>query len=413
MHRTMLPRTLTLAAVLAAHLAPPLAAQDRGGDQQSPQAQTTTIYSAARLILRAGDPVLTGDDARLAVRGGKVVAVGGEITPGMTQRARVSRFEGATIVPGFVAPHTDLGLGGDLAEPIDAFTPHLDAADAFNPFDDRLDELAKTGVTSAVLSPLSANTFGGRAALVRSGELAGQVVTRDCYLKMALVQESLDQQRYPTSRMGAADMIRSAFAEANSPLGVQTPEFAALRAVLDGSLGVAVHARTHAEITTTLDVLGPLGIDPVLLEAAEVDENLDRLTGTGVRVTLPGLRFDSPERLLELPAKLAEAKIPFAFMAPDGRWLRRSMALAVRHGLSRELALAAATSVPAEIAGADDHVGSLRVGRDADFAIFHGDPCDLTARLLAVRVAGRAVFDHADDETTDTGAAARGTEETR
>jgi imidazolonepropionase-like amidohydrolase len=49
---------------------------------------------------------------------------------------------------------------------------------------------------------------------------------------------------------------------------------------------------------------------------------------------------------------------------------------------------AAITATPAEVLGLGERVGSLLQGRDADFAVFSGDPLDLTSRLLAVYVAG-------------------------
>ena len=59
-------------------------------------------------------------------------------------------------------------------------------------------------------------------------------------------------------------------------------------------------------------------------------------------------------------------------------------ALAVGYGCSRATALAALTSMPASICGIDTTHGTLRRGCDADFAVFTGDPIDLTSRLVAV-----------------------------
>ncbi|MBK8979530.1 MAG: amidohydrolase family protein [Planctomycetes bacterium] len=375
-------RSLCAALALATVATAP--AQDAG---------QATVFEAARIVLAPG-AVLEGPDAKLMCRDGKVVAAGREVTAAVAQRARRETFEGATLVPGFVLPHHHLSLGDDLAETIDAFTPHLSVADAFDPFDERLAELAETGVTAVVLAPLSRNTFAGRAALVkpgiaRPGTPRGTLAATDAYLKIALVAESLDQNRFPTSRMGAAELIRTAFADARDPLGPQTPQHATLRAVLDGSLPLAVHARTHAELTTALDVFGGLGLEPVLLEATELGDSLARLGGTGISAALPPLDFDSAPEALELPARLEQAGVPFSFLCDDGRSLRRTMALAVRHGLSRDAALAAATRTPAVQIGAADRIGSLRVGHDADFCVFHGDPTDLAARLVDVRVGGR------------------------
>jgi imidazolonepropionase-like amidohydrolase len=62
--------------------------------------------------------------------------------------------------------------------------------------------------------------------------------------------------------------------------------------------------------------------------------------------------------------------------------------LAVREGWSPDQALAAMTSVPAELFGIGDRVGSLQKGRDADLVILSGEPFAPTTRVRAVMVDG-------------------------
>ena len=47
------------------------------------------------------------------------------------------------------------------------------------------------------------------------GEI-GEVINDSCYMKVSLVKEAFDQQRFPTSRMGAAELIRTSFAAARA-----------------------------------------------------------------------------------------------------------------------------------------------------------------------------------------------------
>ena len=63
-------------------------------------------------------------------------------------------------------------------------------------------------------------------------------------------------------------------------------------------------------------------------------------------------------------------------------------ALAVRGGLDRETAIKAITINAAEIIGASDRIGSVEVGKDADFSLFDGDPLDLAVTAKAVAVGG-------------------------
>ena len=112
------------------------------------------------------------------------------------------------------------------------------------------------------------------------------------------------------------------------------------------------------------------------------------LSEIGASVVLSTLHYSDSIERLTLPAKLEKAGIPLSFAASHPVALRRSAAIAVRHGLSRDAAFAALTRTPAEQLGATDSIGSLRNGHRADLAVYSGDPIDLTSDLLAVFVAG-------------------------
>lgn len=368
-----------------------------------PRAQDTrpVLVEAKRVLLAPGE-VLEGADARLLIRDGKIAAVGRAIPAEGAARARKVSFESGFVAPGLVLLHDLLGASADLAETIDPFTPDLRAADAFDPFSEVLADRARTGITTLMLAPASANTFGGIACAVKSHGDVGVIASPDGYLKLAFVAESLTDDRYPTSRMGAADLVRTSFREATNPLGPRTPAHETLRAVTAGVVPVAVHARTHAEITTALDLCEELELEPVLLDCTEVEDvTIERLRGSGVTLALAPLDYDSTPERLELPARLAEAAIRFSFLGTDGYALRRSAALAIRHGLDRAIAQASITRVPAEQAGLGDRVGTLRVGRDADLVVLTGDPVEQSSRLLQVWVDGRLVHDAATPAASD------------
>lgn len=379
-------------------------------------AQGSTVVQADRLIIAPGTS-LEGSAALLAYRDGKVTGVGTEIPAATLESATRIKYAG-TLVPGFVNPHNYLDLGGDLAETIDAFTPALRAADAFDPFGEELVRQARSGVVGVGLAPLSSNTFGGLAAVVSWDGEMGQVLRPASYLKLSLVTESLTQagsaianpragggrggrgmtqsfgppqNRYPTSRMGATDLIRSSLEDANHPLAGANPDHRVLKDVLDGGQRIAIHVRSHAEINIALDLCAEFSLQPILIGGDELAESISRLRGTEISVILSPLSLDSSREHLQLPGKLAAAGIPFSFMAGDGDALRLSAALALRAGLGREAAMAALTSTAAEQCGVDDDLGSLRIGHAASFAVFSGDPLDLSSQLIAVHINGNPI----------------------
>jgi imidazolonepropionase-like amidohydrolase len=393
---------------------------------QSPQRGEALLFEAPRLVVAPG---VVLEDQALLVRDGRVALVGPEIPEDARGAARRIPLEG-TVVPAFVNPHTHLSLGDDLAERVTALTPDLMAVDAFDPFDELLLRNAQAGVMTMCLAPLSANTFAGVSAVVRAGEM-GQILADAAYLKVALVAESNDPGRFPTSRMGSAELIRQSFAAARRAGPAATTSERALRRALDGATRVAVHARDHRAIEAALELCAELGTAPLLIGADECGELLDRMAAASASVILAPLRPSDRREALELPARLERAGISFSFMAdsppsppapptrerpmeglpPGVEFLvqsapaptapahqpghpenaRLSAALAVRNGASRTAALAALTTVPAEQCGVAEQCGALRQGQFADFAVWSGDPIDLTSRLLAVYAGGRHI----------------------
>ena len=67
--------------------------------------------------------------------------------------------------------------------------------------------------------------------------------------------------------------------------------------------------------------------------------------------------------------------------------------LAVKAGMKEESAWRAITINPAHVVGIADRVGSLEVGKDADIAIFEGNPLrDIQCKTKAVFVNGKQVY---------------------
>ena len=79
----------------------------------------------------------------------------------------------------------------------------------------------------------------------------------------------------------------------------------------------------------------------------------------------------------------------------ESRVLIWEMAIAVANGVDPESAIKAATIVPARLWDVDDSIGSLEVGKDADIALFNGDPFEYTSHITHVFLDGKLVSDEA------------------
>ena len=92
------------------------------------------------------------------------------------------------------------------------------------------------------------------------------------------------------------------------------------------------------------------------------------------------------------PARLAEAGIPIAFTAeklekPEKEFWSR-LRLAVRRGLSKDAALAALTTTPAEMFGVADRLGTIAPGRIANLVVASGDLFSGETKVLTTWVDG-------------------------
>ena len=74
------------------------------------------------------------------------------------------------------------------------------------------------------------------------------------------------------------------------------------------------------------------------------------------------------------------------------RYLPLCAGLSVKQGLSMEGGLRAITIHAAEICGVSDCVGSLEAGKDADIAVFTGNPMEVFSETLFTIINGSIIY---------------------
>jgi imidazolonepropionase-like amidohydrolase len=72
--------------------------------------------------------------------------------------------------------------------------------------------------------------------------------------------------------------------------------------------------------------------------------------------------------------------------------------LAAKEGLGQEEALKAITINAAEICNVDKRLGSLAESKDADIAIFDGNPMDIFTRCVYTIIDGKIIYNSFMDE---------------
>lgn len=306
-------------------------------------------------------------------------------------------------------------------------TPERRAADYLNLDKKGTKALRDLGFTSALVVP-GRGIFRGSSALInlQEADVDTMVVAPLVAQHIAFDFDREGDRGYPNSLMGAIALIRQSFLDASwyqaaqdayrkNPATTERPETNASLAALaeQAQRNPAVfEAEDELDLLRALRIADEFKLKPILFGNGYEYRVRKTLAEKKTPVILP-LDFpkvpeiERPEQALEYeldelqhwdrapsnPARLAEAGIPFAFTTqklekPEKDFWPR-VRLAVRRGLSKDAALAALTSTPAEMFGVADRLGAIAPGRMANLVIASGDLFADEARVLTTWVDGR------------------------
>ena len=166
--------------------------------------------------------------------------------------------------------------------------------------------------------------------------------------------------------------------------------FAAQRTVLDPTMALReLNADSHAELVRKEPGLSklPPTIAAALADVGARPEDLDKARA----------RFAKALALLKL---LHQAGVPIVAgtdQTVPGHSIHRELELYVQAGFTPLEALQAATLIPARVMNRDKELGTIEVGKRADFVVVDGDPlADIRAlRRVGLVVAGGMAYDPA------------------
>ena len=173
----------------------------------------------------------TFDPGMVLIEGGRIVAVGEHVE--IPEDAEIFDAAGKWVLPGFIDAHCHSavfadgvsGIESDGNEMTDPITPHLRAIDALHPEDMAFEDMVKSGVTTINTGPGSANLVGGQWVCVKTApkpSVEQMVLLEPAGMKMALGENPKrvygSQNKMPSTRMGNAAMLRSAFVETQNYL---------------------------------------------------------------------------------------------------------------------------------------------------------------------------------------------------
>jgi imidazolonepropionase-like amidohydrolase len=329
--------------------------------------------------------------AAVRVRDGKIMEVGGEITP--AAGAKVIDLGNGSLLPGLVDAHTTIGVDGGAAEQTMEVTPNFRVLEGIDWSARGFREARAEGTTTMGIVPGTDNVIAGLSCIVKSaGDRGRRVVKADHALVITAASDPASGNsarnrpdsiyaRQPTNRMGVIWILRSEFGRAKASVG---PDLAPIREALAGKRPVVCVSRIDYDILAALRLRQDYSLPLTVAGGQEAYKLRDALAAAktpvllGKQSTTAGNGAEGSETIYNTAGLLHESGVPFAL---TGGQLLDQARLAVRFGCPPEAALAAITAVPAKIMGVEGRVGTIAVGRDADLVALTGDPLELNSAV--------------------------------
>ncbi|HHY15736.1 MAG TPA: amidohydrolase [Firmicutes bacterium] len=384
----------------------------------------------------------------LLVKGAKIYPVAGPVLdPGMMlidERGTISEIAqtitaagavqvldltGKVIIPGLIDSHSHVGMWGDGEgragkdgnESVRPITGEVRAIDAVNPRQISFAAAREGGITTIQALPGSGNPIGGLGfACKTEGCIIDEMVVKNpTGLKGATGENPKGahgqfQKQSPATRMATAALIREYFRDAREygkkknkaeqdgqPFATDFNLEAGLL-VLNKEIPFRIHAHRHDDIVTAVRICEEFQIDYSLEHCTDGHLIPEFLAQKGATVTVgPGLSPATKGETANITdanaAILNKHGVKVCLMTDhpflNCRYFLHYGAVVHKYGMPFADTLRAMTLNPAQALGIAHRVGSLEVGKDADFVVLNGEPFTYKGSVERTYIEGRLAWE--------------------
>lgn len=364
----------------------------------------------------------------ILIKSGKIAKVAPKIDIA-EQDCTVLNVQGNLVMPGIIEAHSHIGIseekkgfeGNDCNEQYNPVTPYLQAIDAINPMDPAFHNAIAAGITSVMVGPGSSNVVGGQFAFMKTKGriLEDLIVLAPAAMKVAFGENpktNYDSQgTMPSTRMAIGSMLRETLFEASqywkqkknseqNGEAFQTKyRMECWGPVLDKKIPLKAHVHRADDILTAIRIAKEFDVSLTLDHCTEGHLIADRIHESGFPAIIgPTLASRNKIEIQNMDFKTAgvlhKAGVKVAITTDHPVSVIQSLplcaGLAAKSGLGVEEGLRAITINPAEICNVSSRVGSIEEGKDADIAIFDGNPMDVFTHTLYTIIDGEIVYQY-------------------
>ena len=360
-------------------------------------------------------------DGYVQIADGKIVAVG-DMKDCPALDGEVLDVQGNLVMPGIIEAHCHMGIteekkgmeGDDCNETVDPVTPQLRAIDAINPMDAAFNDALQAGITSAMIGPGSANVVGGQFVFVKTHGrcIDHMIVKAPAAMKVAFGENPKvnysGQNKSPATRMAIAAMLREELTKAVAYQKKREKEegevdfrYECWLPVLRGEIPLKAHAHRADDILTAVRIAKEFHLRMTLDHCSEGHLIMEELKEAGFPAIVgPDMASRNKIEVQNMAFKTAGllsghgilTAITTDHPVSKIQFLPICAGLAVKAGMSPEEGLRSITINAARICGVEDRVGSLAPGKDADIAVFTGNPMEVFSRTCYTIIEGEIVY---------------------
>ena len=347
---------------------------------------------------------------------GVFTQVGKNLTP--DEGEDIQDLNGLYVFPGLVESHCHLGMeetairfeGDDVNEITDPITPNMRGIDGCNPMDETVELALKGGVTTVAAGPGSANVLGGTffAYKTKGNCIDEMTIDNPIAMKAAFGEnpKRCYQGKKIDTRMQISALLRETLAKTKEYMEKKEAgkdvaydqKLEAMIPVVKRELPLKCHAHRADDILTAIRIAKEENIKITLDHVTDARCILPQIKESGFPcICGPALthksKFELANMSFETPNELYKAGILFSIITDSPvipqQYLSLSAALAAKAGLPEYEAIKAITINPAKILGLDNRVGSIKVGKDADFVVCTKNILDTQNEIKSVYVDGK------------------------
>ncbi len=369
------------------------------------------------------------ENADLLVRGGKVAAVGRKLAA--PAGAVIVDGTGKHVAPGIIDEHSHAAILGNVNECTNSLTCEVRIQDVINSESTNLYRQLAGGTTMMHLLHGSCNAIGGQCAVIK-GKWGAPPDELFYTLAPATVKFALGENpkqanfgadrttRYPKTRAGVEQTIREAFmraqdydrafAEFRSGRRALPPrrdlQLDALSEIVAGKRLIHAHSYRQDEILMLMRLTEAFGFRvntfTHILEGYKVADEMAAHGSSGMGFSdWWGYKQEVIDAIPWNGYLMWDRGVNVGFNSDSDELARRlntEAAKAIKYGgVPREEAIKMVTLNPAKSLKIEQYVGSLEPGKDADFAIWSGEPLSPFSVCEQTWVEGRKYFDRAAD----------------